>query len=876
MKKNFFKKLSFVLALAMIVTALAPAAGVFAAAKPKLNSKDKTLFLSVDGKDEFDFNIANKKTGWSYKWTSANKKVATVNAKNGVTTAVGAGKTSVSVVIKDKKGEEVTTLKASVLVRDNIKELTITNLPKDDKLAVDASNDFNRSYKTVAGLTKGSQAITRWVVTDKDGKVATTATIDDKGVFTASEAGEYTITANAFQSKAKYNSWLADSEKYASYVTATATYKVTVAPSIVDAKQTTLKKFDLTFDTAVKADDVKKNLAVSYLVGTAKVKALVDGVSVDATGKIATVTMYHDFVKGSTYVAEYPEMGSAQFVAATNKVEDVVNAEILTKTAQIGKEQKLDIALYNKDGVNIADTTLSAQVTVEKTTSSNVGTLTGKSLYMHKVGDTINLTATFHTYNWVDGKEVGNVVATGDVTCVELLKDQIGTIEAWSVQANAPTNFKTPKTQIFKKDSSVELYVVLKGKNADGDDLRTSNFIYSNATVGAAEWKYTSSNPNVLMVTSTGHSPQVYGVAEGTATVVVSYDGVQVGACDITVVGEKKLAQANLSTNYLVLSNNFSDEKVVTIEGKDQLGDTISGLTAEVTPNGNNYPAALLVSQGADIRFNANVSNVPANGVAAGSYGYTVKIKDAADNAITLSISVSVQAPTNTTASYYAVEADKTSYEVKSTDAISNVKAQLSVYAYNSAGQKVGKLANGLDSATITTDYDVVVKNPDGNTVTGSAFTANPITQGSEIELSNSKVVSGKAVVAKTLKAGMWIVTVTKKSGVTNALPVNPVSFEVKNTQPKMEYTVKKDVTSDIAVAVGNEVAVINDCLTFTVGDKTVLAEVGYIGTDFTSIDKSITLRELKLYEEIKDSNNVVVGYVEHVVDMGGRVISVK
>ncbi|HHX11312.1 MAG TPA: hypothetical protein GX731_00695, partial [Clostridiales bacterium] len=114
MKRNFFKKLSFVLASAMVLTTLAPASGALAAAGPKLNSTNKYLHLGkVEEKlNEFNFNINNKGKGWKYEWTSANDKVAKVNAKNGVATATGVGKTKVTVVIADKDGEEVTKLSA--------------------------------------------------------------------------------------------------------------------------------------------------------------------------------------------------------------------------------------------------------------------------------------------------------------------------------------------------------------------------------------------------------------------------------------------------------------------------------------------------------------------------------------------------------------------------------------------------------------------------------------------------------------------------------------------------------------------------------------------------------------------------------------------
>ncbi len=876
MKKNFFKKLSFVLALAMIVTALAPAAGAFAAAKPKLNAKEKTLFLSVDGKDEFDFNIANKKTGWSYKWTSANKKVATVNAKNGLVTAAGAGKTSVSVVIKDKKGEEVTTLKASVLVRDNIKELTITNLPEGDKLAVDASNDFNRSYKTVAGLTKGSQAITRWVVTDKDGKAATTATITDSGVFTASEAGEYTITANAFQSKAKYTSWLTDSEKYASYVTATATYKVTVAASIVSAKQTNLKKFDLTFDSVVKADDVKKNLVVSYLVGATKVKELVDSVSMDATGKIATVAMYLDFTKGSTYVAEYPEMGSAQFVAATTKVEDVVDIAILTTTAQTGKEKKIDVALYNKDGVNIANEDLKAKLTFEK--DNNAVTLVGNSLYMYKIGDTVKITATFHTYNWVDGKEVGNVTASGVITCVELAKDAIGSIINWTVlssTADAPSNFNTPRTQTFK-NAGGKLYVLTKGVDANGDDMyRTNSSAYK--TNGATDnnlWKFKSSNTAVLMVDNSGN---VYGVSEGSAVVVVTNDDVQVGACEITVTAAKKVAMATVNTNSLVLSNKFNDPTEVTVEAKDQLGDTLTSgtdYTTEIVANGT-YTDAPVVSG----------MFVDAGSAKAGTYGYTVKVKDKNDSnvVISLNLTVTVQDPGDAPVSYYKIETDKASYDVKSGSAISNLVAKLNVYGYTSAGIKTEKVLDGI-TGLVAKGAVVTVKDSDGTEVTTSSISGGAIISNSQIVLAGpatASAVSGAATrtIAKTVKTGNWLITATNT---TDKKSVSPISFEVKNGQTAVSVSLKKNVTDVVSsLTSATDVAkVINECYSFVVGDKELTVEPEWFGVNITNYvvrNKDLTIKKIKLYQEIiNDNGDGTNTFIEHEVNLNNAVVSIK
>ncbi|NLL00738.1 MAG: hypothetical protein GX271_08780, partial [Clostridiales bacterium] len=182
----------------MVLSLFVPAAGAFAAAKPKLNSTNKYLHLSgKPGPNEYNFNIRNKQKGWKYYWESDDEAIVEVNEKNGVATAVAVGKTKISVVITDKDGKEVETLTAKVTVRDNIKEVTISN--PVEKLAVGAEHDYNRSFVTESGSTKKTDSITRWTVEPAD-----KATINDKGVFVATEAGEFTVTARSFQSKAKH------------------------------------------------------------------------------------------------------------------------------------------------------------------------------------------------------------------------------------------------------------------------------------------------------------------------------------------------------------------------------------------------------------------------------------------------------------------------------------------------------------------------------------------------------------------------------------------------------------------------------------------------------------------------------------------------
>jgi hypothetical protein len=295
MKKSFFKKLSFVMAAAMTMSLVAPAAGAFAATAPKLNSAKKYLYLDVEDKNDYNFNITTTKgKGWNYVWESSDEDVAVVDESNGVTTATGVGTAKVTVFITDKDGEEVGDASATVIVKDNIASLKVSNLPADNKVAVGKENDFGRTFTTVSGSTTKTSAITRWSVEPAG------ATISDSGLFVATKAGEYTITARAFQSKEKYTNWLAD--KTLDYVLASDTYKVTVPVGIVGATQINKTKFTVEFDSDVSATLTKDNAYVYQVIngkqvstGTEKIK------SVAFDGNKATVELYGNIIPKTVY-----------------------------------------------------------------------------------------------------------------------------------------------------------------------------------------------------------------------------------------------------------------------------------------------------------------------------------------------------------------------------------------------------------------------------------------------------------------------------------------------------------------------------------------------------------------------------------------------
>jgi hypothetical protein len=90
MMKSFFKKLSLVMALAMVVSLVAPAGSAFAAEAGIALQGTKTLVTEYDvevGEEVVDFCFLGAPADWktTYKWSSDNEAVATVNTAGKVT-----------------------------------------------------------------------------------------------------------------------------------------------------------------------------------------------------------------------------------------------------------------------------------------------------------------------------------------------------------------------------------------------------------------------------------------------------------------------------------------------------------------------------------------------------------------------------------------------------------------------------------------------------------------------------------------------------------------------------------------------------------------------------------------------------------------------
>ncbi len=797
MKKNFFKKLSFVIALAMIVSVVAPAAGAFAAAAAKLNATKKYLVLG----DDFDFNVINGQKGWKYKYTSSKTSVATVTGGTGVITTKAIGTTTITLKAS-KDGKVVKTLKATVIVKDPMTSITLTNKPEKE-LKVGDVNDFGRTFKTVSGSTKKTSTITRYAV-DSDKAEINPVT----GVFTAKEAGEYNVKVLGFQTVAQYNAWVA-AKDFASTksVVVSDTAKVVVAPSITSVEQTSLTKFAVTFDSDMSKTDVATKGLVyqvfngkDVLTGTEKIKKI----ELDSTGKVATVEMYVNFNQKAEYKFVYGTL-SGSFTAATvalSEIDSIVFSDFnVDPSTGAGYDMTKNIVAKNAKGVVIytgADTEFANALTFTYTGENTKGLVSGKMAYIYSEGYTAVVKAKFETW----------VLNTATNKYEPLVKEAAAT--AIGVKAN--TNISAASIQYIVQPAGATAPSIAKDTKADWSKTSFVMAAGDNAFVvykryktndDADTWKdtttfsYKSTDENKLLISGSNLVP----LKEGNVTVIVSaVDGTKVtpiGSFDVTIAAARSLAGIEQDKAVVKVGNNgtYGETAEVKVFAKDTMNDKItSGITIG-TPTVTNWPSnstanAIVVTNDAIVTSgdDAGLIKYKAYATAGAKVGvYQVKstityANVSKDVYFTVQVGESNDA-THSTAVNYEVVLGKTSVDLKNTDAVNEVS--VTVYGINAEGLRVSKLTDDQFDIVLTKDgkeidkdgTDGIVKNVSGATYTTSVAVVRATTVGS-------------GTVLKAVDQGNYVITV--KLAV--ALPPRAIGSVIAYSTLEVKDTTSKDL----------------------------------------------------------------------------------
>lgn len=690
MKKNFFKKLASVTALALVVTSAAPAGVASAATAPSLNVSSKTLYV---GK-KFDINIKNKPSSATYTWSSSDKTVATV-AKGGIVTAKKSGTATVKVVIKTKKTSK--TLKATFTVKESATKVAISN-PTDTVGIGEKVYDFNRTLTTKSGGKSTDK--TFWVITDDTAGT----TVDANGVISTTKPGEFKIQAVTATSKANFE---------AGVTTATSdvlTVKVPVA--VAGVKQTTVNKLIVTFNTdvskLVKASDLAiENVATHSVVN-------VKGIEFSADGKVATVETYLNFADAKEYSLTYAGK-ETKFTASVGAVASIT---LDTQTVVFGKETQIKYTLFDANGVDVTSVADTTRVTtdVDTTKGYTTGTEAAKKITLFTKGDTAKVKVTYHTYKYENNAEV-TYSAEGVITAVDETATTIGNYDNYTIAKTEPNWAKLTEnnTKLAVNDKDYKIFV----KATDS----------AKNTITSSSLTFTSANNSILLVANDG---SLTPVKEGTTYVVASYKGNAVWTFPVTVVADRKATSVIVKdSKYSVTVSNAvaaADQQTVEVEVKDQFGSALTAGKVEVTKvTGPTGTAPAYTEANGKITFSGVNGGVSAT---KGTYTYVLKV-----DGLYFNVSVNVAEPSSTLASTYKA--------VVSTSSVDTVIASDSTITNGVVNGKsvvisVGEYKGDVLFSKATPEKVTVVK-PDNSEV------IVPVTNG--VATFDTAVVPGSAIV---------------------------------------------------------------------------------------------------------------------------------
>lgn len=776
MKKNFVKKtLASTLALAMVATATPAAFTTASAAKaPALNKKAKTLYINDNEiGSSFDFNISNKVAKSTYKWTTSNKAVATVNSKGLTKAATKTGKATISckITLPTKKTK---TLKATVTVKENATKVWVKNAPEENTIKIGAdAYDFDSSFSTASGA-KATDYRT-WEI-DKDSNTAD-ATIDAKsGVVTTTKAGEFKVRVRAYQNKAKL---AANDTVDSEWLT------VKVVPSIVDVKQSATSKVKVVFDdnmtSKVKASDFSITNKTTGAVMT------ISGISFSADGKEVTVATYGQYVDKGTYVLKYKD-AEKDFETSIGAVESI---ELKTTTVNPNSAEKVEYVLKNANGVDITDTVTEGNVTYEiKENNYGFFDAYSKELTIFEKGKTAKVKLTYHTYKYNGTTEEGVKTVESVITCVDKTAATYGQYEKYTLSSDDLINWSKVSTTSNTVSVGQEKYLHLKAKDSAGND--------------ASGFTFKTGNENVVLVTTDGNNCIVKGVKEGSTVVNVYKDDVYLWSLPVSVRAAETAYSIVLGSSSISVANNvaITDKAVkrantVSIKVKNQYGEDFygsnSGFKVDYADTKKESEAPYVSVSGSSLVVdgtkNYEGKDASAKPAKVGTYRYKVKFINSSTYAY---FNVTVKEADPAVASI-AVNLDQTAVNTTlyRNSKLSDSDIKLDV---------VGKDSQGLVIKDLTATSTVKVTGPNNGDYTDNFDAANGV----------FKAVSGSTIVKK-VAVGSYRVEV--KNGTTTKIAY----FTVADEQGAPAFKVSKTRTAATTVS-----EAIQDCL---VVDGTLYSE---------------------------------------------------
>ncbi len=613
--KSIFRKIAFVLALAMIVT-LFPVMNASAAVKDNKYARKKNATLYVGGDVDGDYQNCwaaqtstkawMKENGYKSAYASSDETVVTVS-KYGFVEAVGTGTAEITATFS-KKGEKdivetfdvtVKKIAASVALDKESQEALETGLTVDDTITLKATMlDTDGSSENISDTIK-------FYCSSKEEKEIIDLN-QNTGELKALKEGKATILVRSYQ-------WEYDrtAKKKVSKITAEKKYDVEVTKNSIDVLQTAWNKFSMTFPDAASAEAAvkatlpslsqadasvseDKNVVKAYEVlkvgsnTTADVEQEIFIKNISSNENVVIVELFNELKEETTYNVKYQDYVE-KFVTCKNVAVDFEVNSVVNARTEYSVEKQLGYTLFARGtNGNLVDITYceaygkgtwmnSVLVEDTATTFSPDYVFSGAQgaysvwFYTTNPAFTVKLKATFEDWYVVNDGKVNKIekapilVTPGDTTITA------NELEAWGIVAVGKGNAYDNKLLAVGDDNC---RLAVKASIKEYGQFKT---VENKGTED--KFTFVSSNDDKLSVDE--KTGIIYPPKEAVDHVLVHvfYDGTFIGSCDVKVVGKRVFTSMapDTSTAKLVYGKNFAESKTVKISTKDQLNALYDG-----------------------------------------------------------------------------------------------------------------------------------------------------------------------------------------------------------------------------------------------------------------------------------------------------------
>ncbi len=621
--KSIFKKIAFVLALAMVVTMMpAKAASAASSKEPQMYGTLK-LYLGGDVTGSYEGQNYAKvwnKDNYTVTFASDNEEVATVNGK-GFVRAVAVGTANITATFTDEDGE-------------TLEKTCVVTVKKN---AVAAGIGAKNKAQLEEGIAAGTELQLTAVRKDEDGNTARKGKVDitDGMRFESSDEKVFTVGATkgkltaVGEGEAKLYVWAVQSEgrdpETGEYPATTEKKEYTVVvKSAMKAEQTAYNAFQISFDTEATAKAAVEETSKYFTSASAAVTDNEDIIQVDhvlknAAGveigkenvrigklgqsandaKVVNVTMFEEMLEESEYIVSYKgkqvRFTTTKNIAKNLTVEGGRSENLGEDTSKTDVVLRIFAAGTNGQDVDITGCRAylgwESSVLLEEEGNTQIHTEynfvtdpTGPVIYFYtkdpKVA--VNVKATFVDY-FNPVKKGNELVARATIHpgSHSLVKGQI---VSWGVTDEGKRHWDGG---VF---NSKEFAADDLGKTLIVDaDVYYGDVKYDRCTCDDSElFTFKTENEDKLIVDEkTGYLYPPKEPKDGIVNVYVYYDGFYIGVCPVKIWAKRTFTgfSASVSQDKLSYNSNpikdVNDTVTITMKPVDQLNAAYTDVTVK-------------------------------------------------------------------------------------------------------------------------------------------------------------------------------------------------------------------------------------------------------------------------------------------------------